>query len=76
MFNLSNSPEGKLLKIASFSGGYMSQKRLYDLGILKNEKIKIIKNDGFGPIIIKVKGANIAIGRGLSRKILVEESNE
>ncbi|OHD06468.1 MAG: hypothetical protein A2086_01805 [Spirochaetes bacterium GWD1_27_9] len=70
--NLSECREGKNATVKDIEGGINSQKRLKDLGILDNEKIRIVKNDKTGPIIIQVKGANIAIGRNISKKINVE----
>jgi Fe2+ transport system protein FeoA len=46
------------------------------MGIIKDEIIEVERNSGVGPIQIKVKGTHIALGRGISSKILVEVESE
>ena len=48
-----------------------ARKRLYELGLNKGTKIKMIKND-IGPVILSVYGHKLALGRGLASKIIVE----
>lgn len=50
--------------------------RLYHMGILPGEKIEVISNKGHGPIIVKIKETEIALGRGLARRIFVEVIND
>jgi Fe2+ transport system protein FeoA len=50
-------------------------KRLADLGLTPNTPIKIIRKTMFcGPMEVHVRGANIALGKGLAAKILVKIS--
>lgn len=49
--------------------------RLYNLGILPGVELEVVVNNGRGPIIVRVRGDEIALGRGLARKILVEVSD-
>ncbi|MCG8569122.1 MAG: ferrous iron transport protein A [Spirochaetes bacterium] len=65
---------GKQVKVIDHLGGHHVMERLKELGLLRNEIIKIIKNDRFGPVIVEIKGANIALGRGIARKIIVEST--
>ncbi len=60
------------VKVTGFSNGKALNKRLKDLGILINEIIVVVKNDKKGPVIVKVKGADIVLGRVVSEKILTE----
>lgn len=46
--------------------------RLYSMGILPGTELEVVVNRGHGPIVVRVKGDEIALGRGLARKILVE----
>jgi ferrous iron transport protein A len=72
ILNLTNSSQGKEVKVVNIDGGDATQKRLKDLGILNNETIFIVKNDKVGPVIILVKGSKIALGRNISGNIQVE----
>ena len=57
-------------KVNSISGGRNVNKRLYELGLNKGAKFKILKND-VGPIILSLSGNKLALGRGLANKISV-----
>lgn len=50
--------------------------RLQEMGILKGEKVLMIRNAGIGPIEVAVKGTHLALGRGIASKIIVEEVKE
>jgi FeoA domain. len=52
----------------------MATKRLYELGLNTGAEVKVEKND-FGPIILRVYGNKLALGRGLAEHIEVEEVN-
>ena len=70
--NLSNAFEGCEVIISCVDGDEHCVKRLNDLGILQNEKVSIIKNDKKTPLVIKVKGSKLIIGRDISRSIKIE----
>ncbi len=72
LIELSKARENSVVKIAGFNCGFRLIARLNELGIYKGAKIKILKNDGHGPIVLKIKESRIAIGRGESQKILIE----
>ena len=46
--------------------------KLNSMGIYPDVTVKIVKNDGSGPLIIEVKKAKIILGRALAEKIKVE----
>ena len=79
MIPLAMCEEGVEVDIFCVNCGLGIKKRLCDLGLYDNTKIKIIKNDISGPIIIKVKDSKLVIGRGQANKIIVrkrESKNE
>ena len=47
--------------------------RLQEMGVLRGDIIEVVRNSHVGPIEIKVKGTNLAIGRGIASKVIVEE---
>ncbi len=67
--------EDTVVTPAGLKDGWRFKKRLIALGMLPDEPIKIIKNSGGGPIVLEVKGARLAIGRGEAHKIMVCEKD-
>ena len=70
---LSDFKKGDKVRISSVQCGKALSKRLSDLGIFDGTEIEIVKNDNFGPIIIKILNSKIALGRGESSKIYGEK---
>ncbi len=66
--------EDKLVTLHKIEGGLDLKRRLAALGFIEGEDIHVIKNSNFGPIVLEIKGARFAIGRGESQKILVYEN--
>lgn len=73
---LTESRQGASFRLHGIQGGSRAVKRLEELGILSDSVIGLVKNDSSGPVIVRVRGANIVIGRGLADQILVEEIPE
>ena len=72
--SLLHLPANKKAKITSISGGHGFQRKLQTLGIREGQEIKIVSKQPFrGPITIKVCGSQMTLGRGMARRILVEE---
>ncbi|BAL81592.1 FeoA family protein [Caldisericum exile] len=69
----------KIVKVVDFvTTGHRSHVpqyiiRLQEMGILKGDVIKVNRNTFVGPVEVNVKGTNLAIGRGIASKIIVEE---
>ncbi len=70
---LSDFKNGTKVKILEVNCGREFSRRLSELGLLPREEIVIIKNDQFGPVIVKILESKIALGRGEARKIYAEE---
>jgi ferrous iron transport protein A len=71
MKSLDEIEVGRKVRIVKILGGYGLVRRLVSLGLTIGVELFIINNQG--PIIIKLGDSNIAIGRGIARKVLVEE---
>ncbi|HEW64495.1 FeoA family protein [Fervidicoccus fontis] len=65
--------EGEKVKIVRIDAGEEAVKKLLRLGIIPGTEVEVIKNN-CGPLLVKIRDLNIAIGRGISQKILVEET--
>jgi len=57
-----------------FSNGRAETNRLASLGFTPGAEIGMMQNYGHGPLIVTVRGARVAIGRGEAGKIFVERS--
>jgi Fe2+ transport system protein FeoA len=70
--NLSQIREGEKVVIASLHEGNDLNRRLASLGFTPGVDIEIMQNFGRGPMIVKVRGTKVAIGRGEADKIKVD----
>lgn len=62
---------GQRLRITGHRGGRMLRARLLALGLNMGQEVEILQNNR-GLIIIGINGSRIALGRGISQKILAE----
>ena len=69
---LSNFEAGESVKIVGINCGKDFCRRLCDLGIFEGTEVFIIKNDNFGPVILKILNSKIALGQGEANKIYGE----
>lgn len=68
LYQMSKGEKGKVLTIRGGRGRIL---RLAELGIIPGEEVTLIQKS-FGPIIIRIKDTNLALGRGIAQSILVE----
>ena len=70
LLNLAVNETAKVIRI---DGGHGIAKRLESLGLRQGVHVKKINSSVLGgPIVIRVGRTNMAIGKGISRKIVVE----
>jgi len=70
--NLAKAPNTKL-KVLKINGGENLLKKLSIMGIYEGVIIEKKLSYNNGPILIKVANSEVAIGRGMSNKIIVKE---
>jgi len=46
--------------------------RLVQMGFTPGAVVEVVANYGRGPIVVRVRGVEVAIGRGLASKVLVK----
>ena len=46
--------------------------RLFQLGLVRDEDIVVVKNNGHGPLLIMVKDTKVILGRGIAGRVMVE----
>jgi ferrous iron transport protein A len=70
--SLSETKIGQTVRLVRVEAGHGLKHRLAAMGLLPNTKIKLLRNEGKGQLIISVKGTKVVLGRGMSEKIMVE----
>jgi Fe2+ transport system protein FeoA len=69
-----NLPIRKKAIINSIHGGYGFQRKLHVMGIRPGQAIRVVSAQPFkGPITIEVCGCQMTLGRGMAKKIIVED---
>jgi ferrous iron transport protein A len=58
--------------VVEFACGRMAMKRLMALGFTPGAEVGMTQNYGRGPLIVNVRGGQVALGRGEARHISVE----
>ena len=72
MKSLAMCKEGSEVNISMVNCGFALKTKLCDMGLYANTKVKIMKNDLTGPIIVQVKESRIVIGRGQANQIMIK----
>ena len=71
--NLLDVSNGDCVKVTRFEAGMGLDIKLRSLGILPGDIAKVIRQAPFGgPILVEIHGREIALGRGVAKKIEVE----
>ena len=72
--NVEELANGKYGIIVSIDGGVTMMTRLNSMNIRIGKRIKKISSQPFrGPVVIDVDGRQYALGRGMAKKIIVDE---
>ena len=64
---------GEKVIIKEIAGGSSLKRRLNEMGLNRGTEISVIRNDGWGPVLIALSGSRIALGRQMAGKIFVEK---
>jgi ferrous iron transport protein A len=65
-------PVGKAAEIVELHGGRGFRFRLRSLGLAEGQMVRKLSRVGWGgPVIVEINRAQVAIGRGMARHILV-----
>lgn len=66
---------GEKIVIDRLLGGKRVQQRLAEMGLTPGTELEVINASGPGPVIVAFRGSRLALGRGLSQKIMVAARN-
>ncbi len=73
---LSDMRTGERGVVVGLDGGHRMCCRMASLGFTPGAEITVIQNFGRGPLIVRVREARIALGRGEAHKIHVRSKGE
>jgi len=66
--------ENRKAKVIDIQGGQGIRQRLSQMGIHHGDTITILRYGALrGPILIEIHGSQVALGRGIASRIIVEE---
>ena len=68
--------EGKVARVLEFEGRGGWVYRMYQMGLFPGALVEVLVNNGRGPVIVRVMGVEVAVGRGLARRVRVELAGE
>jgi ferrous iron transport protein A len=68
---LSAIDPGKEVTLIGIDGGRGIRSKLYSMGLVPGERLRVLSGNGKGPIMISVKDYRLAIGRGMACKMMV-----
>jgi len=69
--SLIDLPLGKTAIIFQIKSGQAACKRLSELGLIPGVRVELVNRITSGPVMIRVKGSKLALGRGLAQKVMV-----
>ncbi|BAD84904.1 iron(II) transport protein A [Thermococcus kodakarensis KOD1] len=72
MMPLAFVEEGRRAVIRGIAGGRGVIHRLAELGLSPGTEVVVVRNQMAGPMMVTVRGTQLALGRGLAMKIQVE----
>ena len=62
---------GETVSVVGIAGGRGLARRLTDMGLTPGVKIRVVNNYLPGPVMIELRGSKVALGHGVSQKIMV-----
>lgn len=68
---IANLATGESGVVKSYTGGRGMMGRCLSMGFTPGSLVKILKNFGSGPVLVKVHDTEVAVGRGIAEKIVV-----
>jgi ferrous iron transport protein A len=73
MMPLSMVNSGEIVKLVSIRAGWGLQRRLADLGLTPGVELRVISSGRPGQVVLDVRGSRLALGHGVSAKIMVSK---
>ncbi|MFW6457740.1 MAG: FeoA family protein [Planctomycetota bacterium] len=65
-------PASEDAQVVEVRGGKGMSQRLSSMGIYPGQTVSLINSNPAGPVIVKIQGTRVAIGRGMAHRVMVE----
>jgi ferrous iron transport protein A len=69
---LADVPTGARAVVRAVRGGQELMSRLTAMGLVMGAPVEVLQNRGRGPLLVLVRDARVALGRGEALKVLVD----
>ncbi len=69
--SLEELPSGAKGRIVSVHAPGRWSQRLLQMGFVPGNIVEVLINTGMGPIVVRIMGVTISLGRGIARRIYV-----
>ncbi len=73
-FSLDQVAAGERVRVVHIGGGHAMQQRLIGMGLRVGSVVRRQNTMAFGPVIVSAGMARLALGRGMARRVIVEEA--
>ncbi len=70
-YRLTAIPRKYTVHLLSIEGGHHVTQRLAEMGLTPGVSFEVLQNNA-GPLLLRVRGSRLAVGRGMAAKIWVE----
>ncbi len=74
LLTLAHAVPGMKYRIIKVEGDCKLSSRLCAMGLMPNELLSVYTASRGGPVLITIKGSRFAIGRGMTNRIIIEET--
>lgn len=74
---LEHAPVGQEFVVEQIAAGHGATRRLLDLGLYPGVRVSVVATHPWrGPVVVRVGGTQVALGRGIAGKILVRRLSD
>ena len=73
---LCDTPEGAKATVVALPTGRRAHSRLVNIGLKVGSEIQVLRNSGWGPVLVGTGLTRLAIGHGMAERVTVEVAAE
>ncbi len=73
---LDKLPVGRTARVLTLEGGHVFRERVSSMGLRPGAKVEILRRGRATPLLVAVGHARLALGHGMSGKIVVREEHQ
>jgi Fe2+ transport system protein FeoA len=58
-------------RIIAMDGGHSFRSKMYAMGLREGERVKVLQNYGFGPLVVQLGDNRIVLGRNMTERLWI-----